>query len=322
MAMIGQGKTRGQVAVLNAEAAINQNCVAIILKDGIDRDYVWHQLLFRYKQIRNISNSSGQQNLNGEIIKGIVLPFPAYNQQCYIGKLLNQWDAAIEKTEALIAAKEKRFKWLLKTLISDQQDNPEWLQVKLENVCKVLRGQGLSKDSISENGENQCILYGQLYTIYREVIDKSIGRTNIKNGIFSKSGDVLIPGSTTTQGIDLAKATALLEDNVLLGGDINILRATENDVYDPSFLAYYLTHSKKREIARYTQGITIVHLYGKDLKKLDLFFPEIEKQKKIVQILENARKEMNLLCCLSEKYRTQKRGLMQKLLTGEWRINL
>ena len=72
----------------------------------------------------------------------------------------------------------------------------------------------------------------------------------------------MIPGSTTTKGIDLANATALFEENVLLGGDINILRALKKNVYDSSFLAYQLTHSKKREIARYTQGITIVHLYG------------------------------------------------------------
>ena len=98
MAMIGQGKTRGQVAILNVEAAINQNCVAIVLNEDIDRDYLWHQLRFRYHAIRNISNSSGQQNLNGEIIKGIVLPFPSHEKQHCIGKILNQWDAAIEKT--------------------------------------------------------------------------------------------------------------------------------------------------------------------------------------------------------------------------------
>ena len=122
MAMIGQGKTRGQVAILNVEAAINQNCVAIIPNESIDRDYVWHQLLFRYNKIRNISNSSGQQNLNGEIIKGIVLPFPDYEQQCLIGYLLNQWDTAIEKTEALIDAKERQFGGLRSSMIKNTQN--------------------------------------------------------------------------------------------------------------------------------------------------------------------------------------------------------
>ena len=248
---------------------------------------------------------------------------PPVNEQKTIASLLEKWDTAIEKTEALIEAKEKRFKWLLKTLISDQQDNPEWQQMKLGEICKVLKGQGLSKSSIRENGKNKCILYGQLYTVYPEIIDKVISKTNINKGISSKIGDILIPGSTTTKGIDLANATALFEENVLLGGDINILRALtalKENVYDSSFLAYQLTHSKKREIARYTQGITIVHLYGKDLRNLTLSLPDIKKQRQIVKTLNTAQKEITLLKQLTEQYRTQKRGLMQKLLTGKWRI--
>ena len=60
------------------------------------------------------------------------------NIQKAIASLLEKWDTAIEKTEALIEAKEKRFKWLLKTLISDQQDNPEWQKVKLKDACEVI----------------------------------------------------------------------------------------------------------------------------------------------------------------------------------------
>ena len=58
-------------------------------------------------------------------------------EQKAIASLLEKWDTAIEKTEAkrLIEAKGegliRRFKWLLKTLISDQQDNPEWQRFAL-----------------------------------------------------------------------------------------------------------------------------------------------------------------------------------------------
>ena len=53
----------------------------------------------------------------------VEVPLPPLHEQRKIAEILATWDTAVEKTEALIAAKEEQFKWLLKTLISDQQDN-------------------------------------------------------------------------------------------------------------------------------------------------------------------------------------------------------
>src|SRR5690554_2049997 len=55
LAMIGQGKTRGQVALLNFKATTNQNSAAIILKKGYDPEFYYNFLLSRYKQIRSAS---------------------------------------------------------------------------------------------------------------------------------------------------------------------------------------------------------------------------------------------------------------------------
>ena len=121
MAMVGQGKTRGQVAVLDIASAINQNCAAIILKDGADRNYVYQQLRFRYEEIRNASNSSGQQNLNAAIIRSLRIPLPSYAAQKRIGLWLVEWDSAIEKTEQLIAVKERHYTHQLSRIISQGQ---------------------------------------------------------------------------------------------------------------------------------------------------------------------------------------------------------
>src|ERR1035441_3464891 len=64
MAMYGQGKTRGQVAILGIDAAINQACAALLLHEGCDRNFVYQQLAFRYDSIRKLSNSGSQENLN------------------------------------------------------------------------------------------------------------------------------------------------------------------------------------------------------------------------------------------------------------------
>lgn len=76
MAMYGQGKTRGQVAILGIDAAINQACAAITLKSGMNTQFVFQYLAARYEQIRKISNSGGQENLSGELVKKIPVSYP------------------------------------------------------------------------------------------------------------------------------------------------------------------------------------------------------------------------------------------------------
>ena len=76
MAMYGQGKTRGKVAILDLDAAINQACAAIKLKTGMNVNFVFQNLASRYDEIRSISNQGGQDNLSGELVKNIPICYP------------------------------------------------------------------------------------------------------------------------------------------------------------------------------------------------------------------------------------------------------
>jgi type I restriction enzyme S subunit len=78
MAMYGQGKTRGQVALLGIDAATNQACAAILPREGIDPYFVFANLAGRYEEIRELSNSGGQENLSQALIRGkIRFAFPS-----------------------------------------------------------------------------------------------------------------------------------------------------------------------------------------------------------------------------------------------------
>ena len=195
-----------------------------------------------------------------------------------------------------------------------QKNIPQgWIITTLERKCNVFKGQGLSKDKLSENGKNECVLYGQLYTTYGEVISKIKSPTDSRESIRSKSGDVLIPASTTTTAKDLAIASSLNKDDVLLGGDINILRK-KRDSYDANFLAYYLTHYKKKELSGFAQGITIIHLYGKDFKQLEVCIPKsVTEQQKIAEILGTVDEDIAKTQEVIETTEKLKRGLMKQL---------
>ena len=250
---------------------------------------------------------------------------PPLPEQEKIAGILGTWDEAIEKLSSLIKQKKNLKKGLMQRLLTGKTRlkgfTQPWKEVKLGEIFNIKKGQGLSTDVLDSKGVYKCILYGELYTKYSEVIKNTISRTNKNEKITSNIGDILIPASTTTSGIDLANATALLESDVILGGDINILRAKKE--ISPVFFAYLLTHSYKFDIARLAQGITIVHLYAEFLKSMKVFVPtDITEQKAIADVLSTADDEIDLLNKKLEALKEQKKGLMQQLLTGQIRVKV
>ena len=147
----------------------------------------------------------------------------------------------------------------------------------------MYKGTGISKDQLSDDGE-PCILYGELYTKYKsETIREVISKTNIDNTklVRSKANDVIIPCSGETAE-DIATARCVLNGNILLGGDLNIIRLHG---YDGAFMSYQLNGRRKYDIAKVAQGVSVVHLYGEHLKGVKTINPCLEEQKKIASLL-------------------------------------
>lgn len=277
------------------------------------------------KELLKRQSVSAQPGVYLDDLSKIYLLLPPLPEQEKIAEILGTWDEAIEKLSSLIEQKKLLKKGLMQKLLTGKVRLPgstrPWKEVKLGEIFNIKKGQGLSKEVLDDNGLNKCILYGELYTKYSEVIKDIESRTNQSGGILSQIGDILIPASTTTTGIDLANATALLKENVLLGGDINILRAKKE--VSSIFFAYLLTHAYKFDIAKLAQGITIVHLYGEFLKNMKVYIPsDISEQQAIANVLSTADDEIYLLNKKLMMFKEQKKGLMQQLLTGTIRVKV
>ena len=159
----------------------------------------------------------------------------------------------------------------------------EWVETTLGKISEITKGSGISKDQLSEQG-SPCILYGELYTKYKsEIINEVYSRTELEPSSLVKSmaNDVIIPCSGET-AIDISTARCVPFDNILLGGDLNIIRL-RND--DGGFFAYQLNSTRKKDIARVAQGVSVVHLYGENLKQIRVYHPNTEEQKKITRLL-------------------------------------
>ena len=76
VALYGQGKTRGKVAMLGVEAATNQACAAILPSDEVDPRFVFLNLSGRYEEIRANSNSGGQKNLSQALVRDLPFAYP------------------------------------------------------------------------------------------------------------------------------------------------------------------------------------------------------------------------------------------------------
>lgn len=153
------------------------------------------------------------------------------------------------------------------------------------------RGNGFRKSDLDENGKNKCILYGELYTKHKNVIIESnaISRTNKIGTFYSRTGDILVPGTSTASKKDMLLAREIDEDGVFLGGDINVIRPKEG-IFAKKYLPYFFeTANAYDQLDRYITGATgIIHISNSGLKKLRVPIPDLKEQQRIVSILDEA----------------------------------
>jgi len=195
----------------------------------------------------------------------------------------------------------------------------EWERFILGEIATFRKGKNISKVDIVEDGETECIRYGELYTEYDEVITNIKSKTNllVKDLIFSEENDVIIPASGETQ-IDIATASCVTKGGIALGGDLNIIKTEKDGI----FLSYYLNSEKKFDIARLAQGNSVVHIYNSQLKTLKLNFPTLPEQQKIASFLTAVDTKLQQLTSKKELLQQYKKGVMQQLFpsTGSGQV--
>ncbi|WP_454257536.1 restriction endonuclease subunit S [Pseudoxanthomonas mexicana] len=128
IAMYGQGKTRGQSAILETEATTNQACFAIFPNDTWDAEFLHHWLMASYEDLRGLSEGRGgnQANLNGALLNALEIPAPRMAvQQSIVRRLkkqLAETDAIHQAAIAQLAEIERLPQKLLAQAFPPQGD--------------------------------------------------------------------------------------------------------------------------------------------------------------------------------------------------------
>jgi type I restriction enzyme, S subunit len=268
--------------------------------------------------LKSISHTGTISHFTIEQAKTTPINLPSKEEQTKIANFLTTVDKKIsqlnEQHQLMIQYKkgvmQKIFSQEIRFKDDNGEDFGEWEEKLLGDIVTFSRGKGISKSDITKNGKNPCIRYGELYTKYGVVIDEinSFTDLKLKDCVLSKANQVIIPASGETK-IDIATASCVLVDNVILGGDINILTSNENGI----FLANYLNFSKRMEISQLAQGISVIHLYAKQLANLSIKLPCVKEQDKIAKFLRVLDNKIESLALQLELTKTWKKGLLQKM---------
>lgn len=117
MALAGQGKTRGMVAITRVPLCTNQSLCAIETNDDICDDYLYQYLQTQYNNLRLISSGDGTRGgLNLKLVGGYIVGVPCLAEQQKIADCLSAFDEVIEKQKETLATWEELKKGLLQQM--------------------------------------------------------------------------------------------------------------------------------------------------------------------------------------------------------------
>ncbi len=197
-----------------------------------------------------------------------------------------------------------------------------WSVIRLRQVGKLSKGSGGNKEDEVPRGI-PCIRYGDLYTTHEYFIRESrtfIPKDKAPEYTPIRLGDVLFAGSGETIDEIGKSAVNLMQNEVYCGGDVILFRPSQQ--VEPRYLGYAMDcRPAAAQKATMGRGITVMHIYGNQLKYLTFPFPPLAEQAAIARFLDHAdrairryiRAKQKLIALLEE----QKQAIIHQAVTGQ-----
>ena len=299
------------VTFCHRPVTFNQDIKALVTRKGIDGEFLAYALTARKSEILRHVDSAGHGTgrLDTDLLKDTLLLLPPLPEQHKIVKILRAWDEAIEKLEVLKAAKERCRNWLCSHLIS----------LGAQNAPRVTFGKFLTESR--EQGANGVTARKISVKLYgKGAIEKPGSRTGSKNTRYYRRS----AGQLVYSKLDFLNGAFAIVDQALDGFEstLDLPAFDVSQEVNVKWLIEYLTRP-----AFYSQQVHLARGQRKarriapdDFLASYVRLPNRTEQDRIVEILAQADREFSLEVQTLQLIRDQKRGLMQKLLTGEWRV--
>lgn len=294
-------------------ALLNQNMVILRgLAGKLDQDFLAINLRtkrFVYFIETLIRGNANQVSIALKELFKYKFLLPTINEQKEIILILEQWDTAIEKTEALIDAKERQFGWLVTRLINKSGHKKKQLSDFISEVSVRNRGNEIDRVLSVTNRSG--------FVLPEDQFERRVASANVSNYKIVQQGQYAYNPSRINVG-----SIARLDDwdNGILSPMYTVFKLDQKIANSDYFLHWLSSSEAKQRIKKSAQGSVRETVSFGDLGAIPICLPELSVQQNIANTLNTAQLEITLLKKLADQYRTQKRGLMQKLLSGEWHI--
>ncbi len=325
----------GIISIVKDEIIINQQLHAFLPSKLIETEFLYYALSSQRKYMERIATKTAVPYMNKNNCNSIPLPLPHLKEQQKIAQILTTWDDAISKQEAFIKAKEELKKGLMQKLLSGEVRfngfDGEWEEVRLGDKFDFIKTYSNSRSHLSDVGDMEYMHYGDIHTKYKFHIDLSkvilpkISESNIKGTIeYVKNGDLIIADASEDYA-DIGKSVEVvnLQDKKVISGLHTFLLRDNDNNFSNGYKGLMLYNQKvAKEIKKIATGISVLGISKTNLSKLYISLPPKQEQQKIAEVLTLADKDIELLKNELEALKEQKRGLMQKLLSGEVRVGV
>lgn len=310
----------GDVAISTFDAACPDSVVAVKPRNGVDRDWLFQSLKFAKNDLAALSTQNAQANLSLEKIEPFKIHIPPLPEQRKIAEILRTWDNALEKLTALRAAKQGWLTGVTQKLIGRGGVFPDAWDLKPLNAIATRvrqKNDGGDHPVMTISAKSGFLMQSDKFA--RDMAGSSVDNyTLLHQGEFAyNKGNSLAAKYGCIYQLD--RPTAVVPFVYFC---FALKPGLDANFYSHLFAAGALNHQLSRLINSGVRNDGLLNLNVEDFFGCKVPVPPIEDQRRIGEALTTAKHELSLLDEEIEALTQQKRGLMQKLLTGEWPVTL
>jgi type I restriction enzyme S subunit len=278
-------------------------------KDIEDQPYIYHYLFSEHvqKQVNSLLAGSNYPAITPGDVGKLSIFAPNRSLERYeIARILETWDQAIDLTERLMIAKQKRRKSLMKDLLTGKYRlsgfSEAWQKSAIGEVAKEssIRNQGrLDANSVRAVNKNEGMI-----PMKSRVIAKDLQRYKVIKKTWFAYNPMRINIGSICQWMG--------DEEALVSPDYVVFFCKEDHIDHRFFNAFRQSHRWKSFMEAAGNGSVRVRIYFDDLSRLKILLPPpLDEQRRIADVIEKADSDIDLLVALLEAYREQKKGLMQ-----------
>ncbi|WP_077152911.1 restriction endonuclease subunit S [Bacteroides bouchesdurhonensis] len=314
-----QGALCGNINYVEGRNYISEHAIAVQSFENIQ----WLRYKLDYWNLNKFSESSAQPGLSVEKLVRYKLTVPPIDEQKKIAEILSVWDDAIEKQTRLIDALICRKRALMQQLLTGKKRllyyTEPWKQVRLGNIfCEV--------NAINDKQQNYPVMTisAKLGLVSQQnKFDRIIAGNSLNKYTLLKKDDFAYnKGNSKTYPMGCIYKLDEYEYALVPFVYICFRKTAKINIsfYQQWFINHGLDKQLKRIITSGARGDGLLNVDRKDFFNTTVPFPHFTEQQVIAAILATADLEIELVKKRLDQFGTQKRSLMQQLLTGKKRI--